>query len=265
ACAAPSAGPDPSPRPAAEPAPAPVAFAWSPGVHRTVLESRAAVTVAGDTAEARDTVVTTMWATLRLDDGAPPRRLGGTIDSVAIRAGERIPAPPPDLPLPITFEGAVDGGAVSIPVPTATAADCSSPAAALLATARELLPSVPARLSPGVRWTDSVTTTTCRGGVVLTTTTVHGYVVVGPAEWSGTPAMRVDRATTLAVRGEGEQARERVTVAGQGTGTATLHLDPTAGRLLDLRGSNRLELTFSGAGRTERVVQEGTVSVREHP
>ncbi|HEX5581684.1 MAG TPA: hypothetical protein VFX39_08915, partial [Gemmatimonadaceae bacterium] len=247
----------------ARPAAPPVAFAWAPGVHRLVLESRAAVTVAGDTAEARDTVVTVMHATLRVDEGAPPRRLSGTIDSVTLRSGNHIPAPPPGLPLPIQIDGAVDGGAVSIPVPVATTADCASPAAALLATARELLPSVPARLAPGARWTDSVTTTTCRGGVLLNTTTVHSYVVAGPAERSGTPAMRVDRTTTIAVRGEGEQARERVTIAGQGTGGGTLYLDPATGRLLDLRAENRLELTFSGAGRTERVVQEGTVSVRE--
>src|SRR5690606_24630245 len=146
---------------------------------RLVLESRAAVTVAGDTAEARDTVVTTMHATLRVDEGAPPRRLSGTIDSVAIRSGDRIPATPPGLPLPIELEGAVDGGAVSLPVPVAPADGCASPAtpaAALLATAREMLPSVPSRLATGARWTDSVTTTTCRGGVLLSTTTVHDYV-----------------------------------------------------------------------------------------
>ena len=244
---------EPRPQPAAA-TPAPVAsFAYSPGTVRARLDSRATIRVEGDTTPP-DTAVTELYVTLVLGEGAGARPLIGVVDSVLAGGGGRPVAMLP-VPAPLRFEGTVEGGAVRVPRPAATATDCSSPAGSILAIARELLPTLPPDLSTGRQWTETVATTSCRGGVVLTTTAVHEYRVAGAAG-AGAP-VRITRSTRYRLAGNGSQAGEPVTAVGQGSGTGELLVAPVAGRLLGLTTHSTIDITFTGGGRTQHVVQDG--------
>ena len=264
--------PTPVRAPAADSArtPAP-AFAWAAGDRRFVLRTRAAITVAGDTAEARDTVTTTTHVTLRIAAGAPPspRRLAGTVDSVRVAAGSRVPAVPADVRFPVPFEGTVDGGRVTLaraaapPAGSANPCEGVAPSEAILAGVRDLLPSVPASLAAGARWEETTSATACRGGVAITTTAAHRYQVTGPGTWNGQAATRIERTSSYTVNGAGEQGGEQVSATGRGTGTATLFVDAAAGRLLGTTARSTLELTFVGGGQQQRVLQSAETEVRE--
>jgi hypothetical protein len=170
-----------------------------------------------------------------------------------VRAGRvTLAAPPPAAP-----------PAVPSPLPGAAAAadDCAAPAGVVLGPVRDLFPAMPARLDPGARWTDTVATTACRGGVRLVTTSVHRYVAAGLEERGGRPAVRVERTSDVTVRGEGVQARVPVTTEGRGAGRGTLWMDPAAGRVLEATTEATLELTFTAAGRSQRVVQRSTQTI----
>ena len=246
------AGPQPA---ATTPTPAVARFAYAPGTVRARLDSRASIRVEGETTPP-DTAVTELYVTLVLGDGAGARPLIGSVDSVLASAGGGRPLAALPVPMPLRFQGTVEGGTVRVPRPAATAADCSSPAGSILAIARELLPALPADLSPGRHWSETVATTSCRGGVVLTTTAVHDYRVSAATSGAGAP-LRIARTTRYRLAGNGSQAGEPVSAAGQGTGTGELLVDRAAGRLLALTTQSTIDLTFMGGGRTQHVVQEG--------
>lgn len=252
-------GPVPVPAPAA---PEAAVFTYAPGELHALFESRATVRVAGDTSAVSDTVVTRLRATLRLASGPVPRAMTGTVDSVTVLADRRTGATTaPRLPLPLALAGTVVGGTVRLSIPPDAAADCSSPAGAYLAIARDLLPSLPDRLTPGTGWSDTVATTSCRGGVVLTTTATHRYVVRDTTVLNGRPVTRIARTTLYRLAGRGSQAGLAVSVEGEGTGDAEIVVDVAAGELVSTTARSTLGMTFDAAGRVQRVVQEGVQSV----
>lgn len=256
------------PGPAAVPAPAPraAAFSYAPGARSFVAETRATITVAGDTAMAQDTVVTRTYVTYRIADGDAPRQLTGTVDSFTVQGGALLPAAGAPV-TPLHFAGVADAGRITVATQEAAQSSCDTPAGTLLATAADLLPPFPVRLAAGARWADTVRATSCRGGLVVSTTAVHQYAVVAAgdaaagAAASGEPT-RVERASTILVSGAGEQNDEPVTITGQGVGRATFRLSVADGQLLDGRAESTLDLTFAGGGRTQQVVQRATQHVR---
>jgi len=284
----PGVTPSPDEPPAGVPTPATTAaptFAYGPGSAVALVESRATIQVADDSSAAQDTVVTTARVRWQIGEAGADgdRPLTAVVDSFTVRAGSRVPGAV--MPLPVRVAGVARGGRVELgapvgppapvapapiaaappprPAPPAPADDsCGAPAAAVLGSVRELFPRLPAQLAAGARWTDTTTTTSCPGGVRLEVTAIHRYAVTGEAEVRGRRAARVERASDVMVRGAGEQARQPVTADGRGTGRATLLVDVAAGTLVDLAGTSTLELTFTGAGRTQRVVQQATTSVR---
>ena len=254
-------------------------FHYAAGESAYLLETRAAIRVAGDTTAGEDTLRTTLRVRYALEGEGVARRITGLVDSVAVQSGGRIPAPLDSAPLPVRFAGELLAGRVTLaPIPVLPPAtpmaptpsepvppgECS-PAAALVASARVLFPSFPLPLGDGARWTDTVTTTTCRGGVRLTTTAVHHYTVDGEASYAGQPSRRVDRVSELTVSGEGRQAREQVTTSGSGTERTVFHLDPMAGRILYGTSETTLDLTFTAGRLVQRVAQHSRQDIRLAP
>lgn len=258
--------PSPAPTPAAVAAPS--LFVYAPGERHALFEGRATVRVAGDTSAVTDTVVTRLYATLRLTAGSTARSISGTVDSVAVAStGRAAPGSPPlpSLPAPLGFAGTVDGGTVRVSIPPAAAADCASPAGTYLTIARDLLPSLPARLPSGASWSETVAATSCRGGVVLTTTATHRYTVRDTTSHAGRLVTRIARTTSYRLSGEGAQAGVPVKVDGEGSGEGELLVDVAAGELLTTIARSTLNLSFSAAGRVQRVVQDGVQSVTLSP
>jgi hypothetical protein len=272
-------GPTEAPSPRPEPPAEAPSFRYAAGGAAYLLETRATIRVTGDTTAGEDTLTTTLRVRYTLDGEGVARRITGEIDSVAVRSSGHVPAPLDSAPLPVGFDGVLDQGRVTLaPIPVLPPAtpmaptpsepvppgECT-PAAALVASARALFPSFPLPLGEGARWTDTVTTTTCRAGVRLTTTAVHHYTVDGESYFEGVPARRVDRVSELTVSGTGRQAREQVTTSGSGSERTVFHLDPAAGRILHGSSETTLALTFTAGRLVQRVTQHGQQEIRPAP
>lgn len=225
-----------------------------------VIESRATVRVASDTAMAQDTVSTTAWLRYRIGDGASSRPLEVTVDSVLRSGGARMPGPAA-LAHGVRFTGSIVGERVELAADSASVADCSSPAGALQALARDVLPSIPARLAPGARWEESVTSTSCRGGAVLTTLSRHRYEVPRDGQ-EGVTRIRIRRNTEIRISGSGAIGAESIVAHGEGEGAGELIVDRAAGRVVESSARSRIELTFVALGQEQRVTQEGEQRMR---
>lgn len=233
--------PAPVPAPAAQPAPS----GMPPAAPTAPVTVTPALRAGGPwswtpTAGNYNYVITTE-ATLAPDSGGAARALSPTNQHAVI-----------------TVSASGDVQAVDPPAPQAGAA-CDTNAA-LATRAQELIPHLPQSLAVGATWTDSSTTSGCRGPIPATTHVQSGFVVVGDTVLRGVHAVQVHRADTLAANGEGASGQHRIHLQATGTAATELFFDPAAGRFI---GSDRTQVSavaVTTSGRTARFEQR----VREH-
>ncbi len=240
-----------------------VSFAWTARSTRYTLVSRTLVQVVGDSVPAgTDTITVHAAVTLAFAGRGDRRSVAGTVSDATVTAGDRLTPPGPisrQPPPPFEFSGEVGPGLATVDLPLELAADCASAAPALITAARELIPPVPAELRVGTEWRDSVTTTSCRAGVELTSIARHEYRVEALDTRLGRPAVRIRRTSALQIRGGGEQSRRPVVVDGTGRGTAVLWLDAAAGHLVEIDAGTTVMLRHQAGGRVATVEQTGSV------
>ncbi|MFL5575557.1 MAG: hypothetical protein ACJ79S_06275 [Gemmatimonadaceae bacterium] len=256
----------PAPQPATAAIAAPVAFAYGPGTYRYAVTSEATIEQSpdgGQSAGRSESRTTVAYVTYSVGGRRGPgtRLVSGSVDSftvnpppagVAAAAGGGMIGGAPLIAAPLAFRGAIDPVRRRVDLRPAAAApvaaDCGSPNQAALALAREAFVVAPATLATGQTWTDSSVSTICRGDVPLTTRATHVYRVAGVASYAGVEALRLTRATTLALSGQGAQRGLSFTVTGRGTGSADLYLDAAAGRFLGGTSESNVELEVAVPG-----------------
>jgi hypothetical protein len=118
---------------------------------------------------------------------------------------------------------------------------CASADIAAIATARDLLVSVPTLLGHGAQWTDSAVTTSCRGMIPVVTRAVRTAdvawaivpdTILTATGAGGLPAYRILRTSIATMGGEGQVAGRHITITGTGSSTNALYLDPLRGVFL---------------------------------
>lgn len=184
----------------------------------------------------------------------------GTYSYVITTDGQIVPDSAAPRVLPPTAQRVTlaifSTGDVHLVDPPAPAPDAPCDAAAALATrALEIIPRVPATLSVGMAWTDSATTTGCRGPIPATTHTWSRYTVLGDSVFEGGTALQVQRSDSIVATGEGAQGQHRITLAANGTATTQLFLDVTSGRFLAADEVQQTAVSVGTSGRVEHFVQ----------
>jgi hypothetical protein len=254
ACAparSPAPAPSPTPDAPASGAAAPAAPSWefryAPGTRRYRVESEATVELRSDSSHRQAPIRTSGRVTIALSGVAgQPLALSATVDDYDVERGDAIPEGDGALPRRASLRGTLSTtGELTVPAAPREACD---PADALVAAARELLVAVPPSLAPGTRWSDSASTTLCRGGVPVTTGIVRDYEVDGRERVDGTDAIRVRRRDRFTLAGASAVPGRTMVVSGRGTGTATLWFDPAGGRYLGMTWESDAELSVR-AGR----------------
>ncbi len=177
--------------------------------------------------------------------------ISGTVAPAADTSAKR---PLPERTQRATLSIAEDGD-VKVTEPVVASTEACDPASAIATFASSLIPKLPPRLTVGDAWTDSTTTSGCRGTVPTTTHALHNYTVVGDTTIAGAPAVIVHRIDSIAADGEGPQGQHRVFISATGTGTADILLDPSAGRFIGLNGTQSTTVDVTTSGRSTRFLQ----------
>lgn len=228
------------------PAPTPTAFVHASGVHTYAVENKATITAVSGQARV-DTINSRSIITYRLTARGDTTFVEGTVDSITVSstsAPQGISTTTATASFPFSFTISPNGIARSPGRDSVTI--CTSADVAAIATARDLLVSVPVLLGQGAQWTDSAVTTTCRGMVPVVTRAVRTAVT----EWAlvpdtiltapsavGQSAYRVLRTSTATMGGESQVAGRHITITGAGSSTNALYLDPLRGMLLGSIGN----------------------------
>jgi hypothetical protein len=279
ACAGRAPAPEPAPAPATPGAPAPTAapapaadaatawrFAWSTTAQTLAVRTEADVERTGGGSE-RERVESAALVTLAVQTAGTggTRAVAARVDSLRVRASDRVAggAPATSPAVGVGVRGTVSArGAVRLEVANAgTLGGCATPAGAqavtALAIARETLPRIPAALTVGARWRDTLTTASCAGPVPVAVQSVAAYEVEG----RDGALLRVRRRTTSTLRGQGFAGGQAVRVTGTGTADATLRLDPVLGALRDVTGEGRTTMAMTIGTATHTFEQRARLRV----
>lgn len=249
------------------------------GVARYEIRSSATIALAGDTLPA-DSLVTTMIVSLALADSADVLAVTGTIDSIGIERGSRVIAGDTMPVLPVGLRAVLDrqGGVLALSPPSlpddsssvvavadstvvdsAGASACGTTLDPLVAMTRDLFVRLPARLTTGMAWQDTTQTTSCRGRIPITTTTISSYTVrgEGPGE-----RIAIDRQVDVTVAGNGVQHGRSAAVQGSGSGTGVLLIDPATAALVEGRSESTITITFEAGMLRQTFTQQGRQDIR---
>lgn len=241
---------------AAAPGGAPVllnrTFRYAPGVYRYRVQSDGLIELASDTATHSVPIRTTTFYTLTLSPNADGLlHMAGVADSFSVSRDEQIPAPQQDSTTPagpISFAATMTatGHIQDFHGPAATG--CDSAIDVFASAARDLIVPVPFTLRDSTEWTDSATTTTCRGGMPVTNVARYQYRVTGTAIYNDTPAIQVLRTSSNTLTGAGHPPNRTdgtFSLTGNGTASTTFYLEPASGLLLGGTGDGQADITIT--------------------
>lgn len=236
------------------PAPAPAPFVYASGTYTYAVENEA--TIAATSGPARvDTVRSRSIITYRLSPRGDTTFVEGTVDSVSVSST----GSPQGMATATAGAGAVATGSFPFSFKISpngvvrspgrdSATVCASADIAAIATARDLLVSVPTLLAHGAQWTDSAVTTSCRGMIPVVTRAARtadvAWAIVPDTirtapdtirtatGGGGLPAYRILRTSIATMGGEGQVAGRHITITGTGSSTNALYLEPLRGVFL---------------------------------
>jgi hypothetical protein len=256
---APPAAPTPSATPApTTSAPAPAGstgptgsaasarFAFAPGVAAYDVRTEATIELASgpESERGRESVTSTGRVTYTIAAAGRGLTIGGQIDGFAAQASSRVTGGASDPAVTVRFRGAIDARGAMVeregPSP-ACATGTGAAESAAVAAARETVIRMPAALTVGARWRDSVVIAGCRSQLPTTSVVVARYEIMGIEG----ARVRLRRQSATSLRGQGIAGGRTVTLAGEGAEDATLEVDATRGRLVKVDGEGRATISVT--------------------
>lgn len=255
----PAAPPTPVPTPADSASKATITTArWtpvrSPGSWSYLVHSTGTVSLSGDTTAdslpiAR-TIVYSITLAPALDTGADGTifRFSGSVDSVAVTIPDRIPVPTAGSNSKPHFQGTLAADGHLLTIASNATSLCAGTVDPLTAASTLLFAVLPEGISPGSRWADTASTTTCRGRLPLLVTATRHYEAIDDTLWGGRRALLITRTDSLAIHSTPKNdsltsdSTDSMRAHGSGMGAFTLLLDPSSGTLLQASGMSRTEI-----------------------
>jgi hypothetical protein len=220
------------------------------GTWRYKLESRARVSLpgnpTGDTQVGRTTLYTiTLAQDARSSGSNGAFNLTGTVDSVAVSTGDGIPQPSIGTNAPPHFSAELSAAGQLTNLRSDAITSCQHGIDPLTATLQALIVPLPATISIGTSWRDTVSTITCRGRVPISTTAIRHYRILGDTSWQAQPALRIYRVDSLTIESRPDPGSAELTVRGSGNGAATLYVATGTGLLITARSNGSTQLTVA--------------------
>ena len=227
-------------------------FHYAVGSSNYRITRIAAIEAPSDSGLRREVSTNTTYESISVETGPGTDTMVVTVvaDSFATTTQGRIGSVQP-VQLPVKISGVSTEGGFKVEG-QAPAARCDPVASTLVSDLRNLLPALPAQLTPGISWSDSIQTSSCQAGIPITVNLRRTFFVSGEARGEGRPSLVILRTDTITARGEGSQLQHRVALQAEGTGRATYHFDPAIGKVVQLTTGQDLNLAFTASSRTTR-------------
>ncbi len=135
---------------------------------------------------------------------------------------------------------------------SASACTSERPLAGLLP---ELLPLLPTPLRAEQQWTDTLTVTTCRAGLAVTTVTIAAYRTLTGMDSS---TVLLERRAVIRATGSAVLREQTVSLTGTGTSESLSVVAIASRRIQSWRGSQSLEFQLTNGQQTRRMMQQLT-------
>lgn len=213
-----------------------------------------------DTSRAGERVSTVALLTLDVAGTVPRLRATVTVDSFAVGGSARV-GTRERLRSPVRLDATLDVQDGAVRIDDRLPPDCASVATSARLVARSIIVSLPRSLAPGTTWSDTTTTETCRGGLLIRTHTDARYTLDAADERAAPALLRVTRRLTAQLDGVPSLGGQGPVLRGSMTGSARLALDRRTGRLVSLDGQSTTELELTVGGRTRKMRQTATERV----
>lgn len=205
-----------------------------------------------------DTVVTTSLLTIALSAGADTIATL-SLDSLTVTSTGMIRRAPEAFSHGISVSAALTEGRPRVTGDSASACTLERPLAGLLP---ELLPLLPTPLRPDQQWSDTLTVTTCRAGLPVTTVTVASYRTLSGMD---SATVLLERRAVIRAAGVATLREQTVTLTGSGTSESIAVVTITSRRIQSWRGTQTLEIELTNGRQTRRMVQLITDSATSLP
>ena len=205
-----------------------------------------------------DTVVTTALLTIARR-AAPDSVATMSLDSLLVVSTGMIRRPPDAFSKGISVTAPLVSGRPRVTGDSAAACAFERPMAGLLP---ELLPLLPLPLRAEQQWSDTLTVTTCRAGLPVTTVTIANYRTLTGMDSS---SVLLERHAVIRANGAATIRQQAVTLTGSGTSESLAVVLLATRRIQSWRGTQSLEVQLTNGQQTRRMVQQLTDSVASLP
>ena len=205
-----------------------------------------------------DTVVTTSLLTIALSAGADTIATL-SLDSLTVTSTGMIRRAPEAFSHGMSVSATLTEGRPRVTGDSASACTAERPLAGLLP---ELLPLLPTPLRPDQQWSDTLTVTTCRAGLPVTTVTVASYRTLSGMD---SATVLLERRAVIRAAGVATLREQTVTLTGSGTSESIAVVIITSRRIQSWRGTQTLEIELTNGRQTRRMVQLITDSATSLP
>ena len=205
-----------------------------------------------------DTVVTT--ALLLISRNAAPDSMATmSLDSLVVVSTGMIRRPPDAFSKGLSIVARLESGRPRVTGDSASACAVERPLAGLLP---ELLPLLPVPVRAEQQWSDTLTVTTCRAGLPVTTVTIANYRTLTGMDSS---SVLLERHAVIRANGAATIRQQAVSLSGSGTSESLAVVLLGARRIQSWRGTQSLEVQLTNGQQTRRMVQQLTDSVASVP
>lgn len=205
-----------------------------------------------------DTVVTTAVLMIARS-GAPDSMVTLSLDSLHVVSTGMIRRPLDAFSKGVSVVAPLVSGRPRYTGDSETACSVERPLAGLLP---ELMPLLPMPLRAEQQWSDTVTVTTCRAGLPVTTVTIaNSRTLTGMDSGS----VLLERRAVIRANGVATIRAQTVALTGSGTSESLSVVLLATRRIQSWRGTQMLELSLTNGQQTRRMVQQLVDSVVSVP
>ena len=205
-----------------------------------------------------DTIVTTSILSIAISAGADTIATL-SLDSLQLVSTGMVRRAADAFSHGISLSAPLSSGRPRVVGDSATACSSERPLAGLLP---ELLPLLPVQLIVDQQWSDTLTVTTCRAGLPVTTVTIATYHILSGMD---SATVLLERRAVIRASGSATLRAQTVSLTGSGTSQSLAVVTVSGRRIQSWRGSQSLEIVLTNGQQTRHVVQELTDSASAIP